>query len=398
MLTIRFENTEPEGIITQEFIRQIGDIPEIRKIEIEEGIVKIDEYAFTNYKNIKEIRLPESLIEIGQYAFYDCKCLRNINFGRNLERIGYRAFKSCILLDVIDFSLCPDCKIGTDVFSYCSSLSNVILPNNLEVIEQNLFNHCISLTNIEIPETISTIAGGAFQYCDNLESIYIPDNVIQICAEAFSYCSGLTNVRLSRNLRVIEKFAFDHCESLVSMYVKREEFGKVIFPDSLEIIDNSAFRCCSEILMIRFSKYIQVIEFYAFDECLSLQTVIFDSDNHGLILRPTIFKNCDCLEYVLLPENIRPHNLFSVFEIPRYTFSSQPNSRIKNYIQEQLENKRVKEKFRNQKQEFSEYLNPKLRHSLSFSIMLSYMSDFNNTIDENIEYSRYHMIVETILS
>lgn len=397
MLRIRFEDTHPKGVITQKFIEQYFDISKVRKIVIEEGITIIENHLFENMRTIEEVELPDSLIVIGIHAFYDCKCLRNINFGRKLKRIEFAAFANCKSLEAVDFSLCPDCDIAKSVFSFCSSLSNVILPANLNILDEFLFSACNSLTNIEIPETINIIYNNVFTCCESLESIYIPDNIIEIDA-TFSGCSGLTNVRLSRNLRIIEESAFKYCESLVSMYVKREDFGKILFPDSLETISEYAFHGCSKILMIRFPRYIQEIENHAFEECLSLQTVIFDNGNHGIILVPNIFKNCACLEYVLLPESIRPHDLFPVNETPRYVFSSEPNPECNTYIQEQLESKRIKDKFRNLRQKFSEYLNPKLRHPLSFGIMLSYMSDFNNTIDENMEYSRYHRIVETILS
>ena len=42
------------------------------------------------------------------------------------------------------------------------------------------FSYCTSLTKIVLEEGVETIGAGAFAYCDNIDSIYIPKTVIQI--------------------------------------------------------------------------------------------------------------------------------------------------------------------------------------------------------------------------
>ena len=54
---------------------------EIKKIEIEDGVTSIGEYAFSNCINVTETEIPESVQEIGQYAFFNCSGLFALTIG-----------------------------------------------------------------------------------------------------------------------------------------------------------------------------------------------------------------------------------------------------------------------------------------------------------------------------
>lgn len=63
------------------------------RIEINEGIMGIDEYAFAGFVNLKEVELPKSLMTIGQCAFADCWNLSKIGPLPSLNFIEKNAFE-----------------------------------------------------------------------------------------------------------------------------------------------------------------------------------------------------------------------------------------------------------------------------------------------------------------
>ncbi len=63
------------------------------KVEINEGIMGIDAYAFAGFVNLKEVELPKSLMTIGEYAFADCWNLNKIGPLPSLNFIEKNAFE-----------------------------------------------------------------------------------------------------------------------------------------------------------------------------------------------------------------------------------------------------------------------------------------------------------------
>lgn len=57
-----------------------------------------------------------------------------------------------------------------------------------------------------------------FSYCTSLTSITIPNSVTSIGFMAFSGCSSLTSVTISSGMKSIEEYAFSSCEKLVDVY------------------------------------------------------------------------------------------------------------------------------------------------------------------------------------
>lgn len=82
-------------------------------------------------------------------------------------------------------------EIGEDCFVDCDIITNVILPESLEVIGDTAFNTCEDLQYVYIPESVTSIGDNAFDYCDELAYVYIPDGVSTIGQYAFDDCSRL---------------------------------------------------------------------------------------------------------------------------------------------------------------------------------------------------------------
>ena len=72
-------------------------------IYLRSGIMKIEDYAFANCKQLEKIILPDGLKEIGAWAFFGCSGLREINIPDSLIVTGSWVFDECNNLKKISY-------------------------------------------------------------------------------------------------------------------------------------------------------------------------------------------------------------------------------------------------------------------------------------------------------
>ena len=97
---------------------------------------------------------------------------------------------------------------GYGAFSFCISLTSVIIPDSVTSIATDVFRDCTSLTSVTIPDGVTSIGNGAFRNCPSLKSVTIPDSVTTIGDLAFSDCSSLTGITIPDGVTSIGREAF----------------------------------------------------------------------------------------------------------------------------------------------------------------------------------------------
>ncbi len=189
--------------------------------------------------------VPETITTINNYAFSDCKNLVNITLPQGLEGIGNSAFSGCASLKEVVMSDSVG-VLGANAFRDCTSLEKAILSNKLEYIYEGTFYNCSSLKEIEIPETVELIGGFAFAY-SGLEAIELPDYITNIDDSTFSNCKALKSVKFPVSLAAIGDSAFLRCELLDDViipdtvgYVGIQAFYKTAFYNDLTNWENGA--------------------------------------------------------------------------------------------------------------------------------------------------------------
>ena len=86
--------------------------------------------------------------------------------------------------------------IGNDIFQFNKSITSVVIPDSVTTIGDNAFDQCESLKTVTFGTNsqLTTIGGSAFSFCPNIESISISDSVTSIGKNAFYYCNSLSTV------------------------------------------------------------------------------------------------------------------------------------------------------------------------------------------------------------
>ena len=83
-----------------------------------------------------------------------------------------------------------------DMFSGCTALTNVTLPQNLKVLPERFFEGCKKLVSIELPVSVKQVGEYAFGDCTGLVSVSLP-GVTDLGEGAFSGCTALKTVKIT---------------------------------------------------------------------------------------------------------------------------------------------------------------------------------------------------------
>ena len=151
-------------------------------------------------------------------------------------------------------------SIGEEAFSWCDSLTSIVIPDGVTSIGSSAFWDCSSLTTVVIPDSVTCIVNGAFFGCSSLTEIVIPNSVTSIGDRAFccapgrrlvirnirklvtekepttvTNASSLTSVTLPESLTELGKDVFLGCEKLETIYVpaKKANFYREHLPETL---------------------------------------------------------------------------------------------------------------------------------------------------------------------
>ena len=151
-----------------------------------------------------------SVTSIGNSVFSDCSSLQSVTIPNSVTSIWDNAFRGCS--NLMSITIPNSVKhIGNSVFRACTSLQSVIIPESVTNIEKYVFKACTSLQSVTIPNSVTRIGDAAFDACTSLLSITIPNSVSTIGDGAFSGCSNLKSVTIPNSVTTIGDDAFGYC-------------------------------------------------------------------------------------------------------------------------------------------------------------------------------------------
>ena len=101
-----------------------------------------------------------------------------------------------------------DCNaiIETETNTLIVGCESTVIPDSVEVIEEDAFSSCLNLTSIVIPKNVTKISNGAFNDCQNLESVTILNENTIIEEEAFIHCKKLKYIIIGGKMVNAKKY------------------------------------------------------------------------------------------------------------------------------------------------------------------------------------------------
>ena len=311
----------------------------ITTVVIESGITSITQSAFSGCNNLTDVTIPNSITSIGGYAFSGCSALATVNFNAvncsDMGGIGSQMGTSYIFSAFEGCSNVTNVKVGNEVktipafaFTGFSGLTSITIPDSVTSIGRYAFFGCSGLTELIIPNSVTSIGDIAFYGCSGLTgTLTIPNSVVYIGNSAFSGCSGLTSVTIPHSVGSIGNYTFLGCSRLTSINVDaansayisdngvlfnkektlfiqypENKTGFYTIPDSVRIIEGSAFAGCSGLTGVTIGNSVTSIGNAAFGGCSGLTSVTIG--NSVASIGYWAFGNCTSLTSVTIPNSV----------------------------------------------------------------------------------------------
>ncbi len=190
------------------------------------------------------------------------------------------------------------------MFSGCTSLADIIIPDNITTIGYSAFHDCKALTSIYIPATVTTIESNAFADCNALEKVITP-SIAAWCSISFPGYNATSNpINYAHRLFVGDK-------------ENNTEVTDLVVPDGIEEIKPLAFYGFTAMTSLTLPTSVKKLGDYAFHDCTGLTEVTlpegFEDIGRG------VFDGCTALTTLTLPSTLTKIYYYAFMDVPLLT-------------------------------------------------------------------------------
>lgn len=203
-ITGKYASSDNKAIVVDGEIISVAPY-ELYDYTIPDGVHTIGSDLFWDNDNIRKIVVTEGVRNIKRGAFYGCENLAEVYIPSTIESIGYRILGHSFNLEKITGPFASDdgrCLVKDDVLEAFApkGILNYVVPDNVKEIRASVFGSTWELESVILPEGLEIIDEDAFRICPNLSSVTIPSTVKSIgnssggLRELFYSCQSLTRL------------------------------------------------------------------------------------------------------------------------------------------------------------------------------------------------------------
>ena len=248
--------------------------------------------CFTSINDLMELHIDNNndyTCDICQYEM-ELPASQGLEFIKNIDETNYavKSIGSCTDKDIVipnTHEGLPVVGIFSEAFMGNTSITSVVIPDNVILIYDSAFMECTSLKKVVFGKGLKGIWECAFGYCTSLQEIHFPDGLEYIYAHAFNNCTSLNAVSIPDSVTRIEQWAFANCTSLES----------ISFSDNITVISENMCYGCTSLTSIDFGNGVTHVRPDAFYGCISLERLYIPKN---IVALTRAFSACGALNYV----------------------------------------------------------------------------------------------------
>lgn len=234
-----FQGNPATGFIIPASVKKVGKRTfagsGITSIPDMPGITHWPDELFYNCNNLARITIPEQVEYIGQDVFRYCNSIWQVKYEAIDATIAGGIFGQHAGRPVefeCSFTVGDKVtRIPKGVFSNNYTLTELVLPTSVEIIDDEAFSGCQNLKSIYLPDHVRKIGIEAFGYCSSLTGFHWPLYLEEVGIGAFRWCENLKEISLPEGTKVLGEGAFGKCDAVHSIYL----------PSTLEYIGDAPF-------------------------------------------------------------------------------------------------------------------------------------------------------------
>jgi len=276
--------------------RGLNSTKEINEIVLPSTLISIGSYAFSDCGTINRLTIPDSVIYILDEAFSYCKII-DLNLGKNVMYIGKRAFS------YNDIQLVKNNSVNLKLLDICAFFSNNKLSNFSINTDENVY-----IEESAFDETLISIEDSYEKEYKNatiFDKYFVTDPYSKNQPICMCSLETIDEYKLVDGVLTID----DGVEILVD-FKGLADLGctTIVMPNSVKIIGPNAFSGIPTLEKIVFSDSLIIIEGYAFSDC-SLRKNTIKLPESLCFINLTAFNNNEGINAILLPNTCQKESL-----------------------------------------------------------------------------------------
>ena len=185
---------------------------------LSDSVRRIPDFTFEDTEITGPLVLPESLTYLGQNAFHNCDKITSVHIPKDMDTI-IESFSLCDNIDTVFYdaihAFTPDYYTGAFA---SSGVKTIVFGDQVESLPFVIFSDCTNLDTLALPNSLKRIGDYAFYRCSSLTALTIPEHVEYIGWNAFYSCSGIQSI---------------HCKPLTPPEIEPYTFNKI--PTDIEV-------------------------------------------------------------------------------------------------------------------------------------------------------------------
>ncbi|NMA06001.1 MAG: leucine-rich repeat protein [Acholeplasmataceae bacterium] len=233
-----------EEVCIPKFINSVGInafayAKSLKTLTLEEGVKLLESGAFMYTESLTSVEIPESVIMMGSDLFKGAAKLESIKIPSHTTKIPDRFLEDAYLLREIN--LVDNIKVIGKAGLKNTSLTSVILPKELETIEDYGFFGNKKLISVTFNDKLKTIKTHSFGSNTSLKILDFPLSLEKIDDYSFNGCNNLEYVSIKENVKMVGYWAFRSNPNMI-IYITNnsyiDDWSREWNPFSAQILQN----------------------------------------------------------------------------------------------------------------------------------------------------------------